>query len=148
MTVTATRGFGTSIVGLTPFGLGTPATAGDPPAPAVGAPYVDARTRDYVVAADGELERMPPTRQRVLLALTHLARSSSVEPDGTDLPRQINRFYARRAELEIRRRLAPMVRDGSLRIDAIDVVSPSVGNASHVVRYTDLLAGEDDEVRV
>lgn len=144
---TPATGFGTSAVGLSPFGVGTPATASEPPDPARGAAFIDPRTRDYVVGADGELERMPPTRQRVLLALLHLRDSSSIDPDGTALPRQINRFYRRRSEIEIRRRLAPLVRDGSLRIDGIDVELSGFGGATHLVRYTDLLTGEDEEVR-
>lgn len=133
-----------------PFGVGTPATAEAPPTKApVNAAFIDYRTRDYVIDAEGAIARMPITRQRVLLALSTLLGSSSVQPEaGLALPRRIDESYPQRAKAAILQALAFLVpNDIAISSDDIEVDTTSiVGRVQIAVSYVDLHTGQPDQV--
>lgn len=140
-------GIGFAPVGnTTPFGFGTPTTAAPPPDTApLGVAFVDPATKDYTLDNSGEYQRMPPTRQRVALALGMQKRSSSVlQDDGLDLPNKMDASYERVVRSRIRSALAFMTSTGELRIDSITVDVKSPGRDAITVAYTDLTTGQAD----
>jgi hypothetical protein len=146
-----TIGFGGLAIGSTPFGSGTPAEAIEPPdGPPEAARFIDPTTRDWVVAEDGAYQRMPMVRQRVLLRLATLLRSSSVLPGfGTRLPERIDDRYEQKAEQAIRAALADMVLAQEIKILRIDTkLGNPTGRVEHTVSYMDLTTGNSDTVTV
>lgn len=142
-------GFGGFSIGSTPFGAGTPAEAVEPPdGPPLGARFLDATTRDWVVGEDGEYQRMPLVRQRVLLRLATLLRSSSVLPEfGVRLPDRIDNRYQQKADQAIRAALADMVLAQEIKILRIDTkLGNPTGRVEHTVSYMDLTTGNSDTV--
>lgn len=140
-------GLGDSSIGLdTPFGIGTPDDATPPPTLAPqGARFLDPLTKDYSVGSDGEYLRMPTLRQRVLIALSTVKASSSVQQTaGLALPNVIDANYERRAQFSVKSALSFLVAAGEIRIDAVTVAFPRPGRDEITVAYTDLLTGEMD----
>ena len=140
-------GFADSPLAVTPYGTGTPVAAQAPPDdPPAEARYLDPATRDYERGTDGAYLRMPKTRQRVLLALTTLRDSSTVMlGKGLKLPLRMGPAWAHQAEIAVRAELAPLVADGSIRIDRV-TVSRNVGRARILVDYVDLVTRQRDTV--
>lgn len=135
---------------VTPFGVGTPATATAPPKERfTGARYLNPATRDYEVDDEGELARMPPVRQRMLLALTTIKRSSSVAPSlGTELPAKMGKDFEQVARNAVLEATATIVASGDARIDAVQAIVTQVGRAVIIVSYTDLTTGSQDVLSV
>lgn len=142
-------GFGNSGLGSTPFGVGTPATATEPPDGPIGCRYLNPQTRDYETGGEGgQLKQMPPLRQRVVITMLTQVGSSTVLRDlGIKLPRKMDSFFestvrdsvfvAFRYETEVSR---------EMRIDEVFVERQPGGRAMVNLRYTDLTTGEDAEV--
>lgn len=144
-------GLGMTSLGMTPFGVGTPATAAAPPTSTPTATrFLNKDTRDYEVAPDGELKRMPSVRHRVLMLLGAKKGSSTVLPElGLELPDRIDGRYAQLADQRIRAALNPLIRSKELRITAIRVTrSPVTGRVDHLIAYADLTTGNPDTVTI
>lgn len=142
-------GFANSPFAITPFGTGTPVVAQAPPENAPdGARYLNPASRDYEQGDDGEYLRMPSTRQRVLLAVMTELGSMSVAPnDGLRLPKKMNEHFERKAAIEVRRVLQPMIREGALRLDAVTTVERvSTGRARIRIDFTDLATRQRDSL--
>ena len=142
-------GFGTYAYGMSPYGLGTPATGVAPPVGAAGSRYINPQTRDYEIdPATGQQAQMPGIRQRVLLALTTVLASSTAVPGmGVRLPKKMGTTY----EAEVRNAVLVALRqmievEKVLRVDAIIVKRTGTGRSSITVSYTDLTTGEADRV--
>ncbi len=140
-------GFGTAPAGSVPFGCGTPVSANPPPStkPEGGA-FVNYRTGDYGLDAEGEYQRMPVMRQRVMILLSTLKDSATAQPGvGLRLPQKIDRHFKQGSEQAIREALSPIGRD--IRIDAVTPVTRG-GRADIQVSYTDLTTGNSDTVSI
>lgn len=146
-------------LGFTPIGVTTPAGFTEPLAPPDppdvlpdGSRWIDPATKDWSPDTDNanEWKRMPETRQRVLLALTTLAGSSSVLFDfGIRLPRKMGGDFERRATVAVQAALRQLVVvEKRIRIDSVSV-ERTAQRAQIVVSYTDLSTGApSDPVRV
>jgi hypothetical protein len=138
-------GLGNSALGTSPFGLGTPVAAAVPPTGKPGSRFIDPRSRDYQIdTATGQLAQMPAARQRVLLALMTVKRSSSVLPNfGIALPGKIDQAYQRRVTDAVRvalRHLTDVER--VIRVDSVLVGVRPLGLVTITVAYTDLSNGK------
>lgn len=131
-----TLGFADSAFASTPFGLGTPATIAEPPDPPDRARYVSPIDRDYLLDADGNYERMPETRQRVLLALM----------SDRNLPRKIDQTALTQIRQSVANALAFLVREGTIRIDGVTIESDKTGRLIPTVQYEDLRSGATDNL--
>jgi len=143
-------GVGISPVGLFPAGFALPETAADPPDGPDQARYLDYLLRDYVLRSDGELERMPITRQRVLLALSTLLESSTVQPEfGVRLPGIIDQQDEAAVRSAVRVALRHLTSDGSVLLKAVTVNSSDViGRSQITVEYEDTSTLDSDKVEI
>jgi len=141
-------GFGLMPAGLGPFGLGTPAEAPEAIEPTNGSRYINPATRDYEVdAVTGQFSQMPPTRQRVLLALTTRRDTSGLPGFGLKMPARMGDTFEAEARAAVQLALRHMTElERSLRVNAIVVEKGALGRARLTVFYTDLLSGERDSV--
>lgn len=142
-------GFGTMPFGLGPFGIGTPATGTAPPTGAAGSRYIDPRSGDFLQdSTSKQLGQMPPVRQRVLLAIATLRKSSTaLPPFGIVLPRKVSSTYEAELEASIRSSLRQMTEvEKVLRIDSIVIERGSLGRTQFTLAYTDITTGESDRV--
>lgn len=123
---------------------------GPPEDPIEGATFINPRTRDYEVNADGSFQRMPVTRHRVLMLLmTKLDSSVRVDssgPVGLELPEKIGPSFRQEADQAVRRCLEPLA--GDIRIDAVETVVKPSGKVDILVTYQDLTTGNSDTVTV
>lgn len=143
------KGFGTSPIGSTPFGFGTPALAVEPPSRYVLAPFIDPRTKDAVFGGDGELESMSVNSHRVLITCMTERGSSTVMRDfGVKLPDIITESFERDCDAEIRRALAYMTTTGDITINSVTTDPTDVtGRVVVTVDFTDHEDGLDRQVR-
>jgi phage baseplate assembly protein W len=143
-------GFGLDALGAYPMGFALPETASDPPDPPDQARYIDFLTKNYVVRADGELERMPITRQRVWLTLsTDLGSSTVLRDFGVKLPGIINERYELEVRTETRRALKYLTDEEAIRLLGVTVDSSSVvGRSKNTVEYEDTATLESDKVEI
>jgi phage baseplate assembly protein W len=140
-------GLGGFTLGSTPFGAGTPAEA---IAPSDDSPelsnFIDPRTGDYVVNEDGSYQRMPITRQRVMM-LVSTRLGSAVEQDiGIKLPEKIDQSFPQRVREAVLEALLPIGED--IRIDSVTTNVIGTGRADITVAYTDLTTGNSDTVTI
>ena len=138
-------GLGLFPVGSTPFGAGTPVEATAPPTaiPEL-ANFLDPRTGDYVVQADGSYQRMPVVRHRVLMLVKTELGSAAPEPDiGLRLPQKMDQSFEQRARQAVTRALAPISSE-DMHIDGIPVERSGMGRADITIEFTDLTTGESD----
>lgn len=132
---------------LTPFGSGTPSGGPAPPTKlADRAAYLDPRTRDYVVDAEGELARMPTVRQQMLLAVTTRKGSSSVDPGaGIELPKKIDDNIDTVMRQAIERACAHITSAGRAVITEVKTTRTQLG-VKTIIAYNDLTLGKTDFV--
>lgn len=142
-------GFGLLPFGTGPYGFGTPTTGAAPPVGAAGSRYINPVTRDYQIdPATGQQAQMPPLRQRVLLAVMTVLRSSTALPGmGINLPKKMGTTY----EVETQNAVLLAVRQMTdvekvMRVDRIDVKRTGTGRSEITISYTDLTTGEQDRV--
>lgn len=136
--------------GSGPAGLLSPATVDASPTPSAGSRYINPVTGDYEIdPATGQFAQMPPTRQRVLLALKTAFGSATAQPQfGLRSPRKIGRNYVAQTKQEVRAALRHLTQENSpvIAITAIDVVR--IGSSALVVTvsYIDVKTGQSDTV--
>jgi phage baseplate assembly protein W len=137
-------------LGAYAMGFALPETATDPPDPPDQARYIDFLTKNYVVRDDGELERMPITRQRVWLTLsTDLGSSTVLRDFGVKLPGIINERYELEVRTETRRALKYLTDEEAIRLLGVTVDSSSVvGRSKNTVEYEDTATLESDKVEI
>lgn len=143
-------GLGLAPVGFFPFGFGSPVSVDDPPDAPDQARFVDFLTGDYVVGDDGELERMPITRQRVLLSLATVRGSSTALPAfGVTLPKIIGSNDDALVRQAVERALRPLIDEGSIVLNLVEVDHGNpIGRSRITVDYTDTATEENDRVNV
>jgi hypothetical protein len=110
--------------------------------------YIDTSTRSYAFdSATGQLQQMPPIRQRVLYALGMTKGSSLFLPDdGIDYPTRIDGEFEAKMDRAVRVALTQLTEvERVIRIESIQVVV-SGSRARPIVEYTDLSTGERDTV--
>jgi hypothetical protein len=140
-------GLGTSPVGSTPFGFGTPATATAPPEdPPDLAQFIEPREKQNTLASDGEYQRMPIVRHKVLLALTTTLGSSAAVPTlGMKLERKMDDSFEQRQEQNVRDALAHIpANEMTLNSVVVRRVAPT-GRSEITVGYDDLLTGRQNQ---
>ena len=143
-------GFGVSPLGGFPCGFAPPVTAYDPPDPPEDARYLDYLTSDYRVGDDGEVERMPVTRHRVLLALATLRGSSTVLRDfGVALPRVVGPNDEADTWIAVEAALQHLIAEVALILNFVKVDHGNpIGRSIITVDYTDTATNERDAVNV
>ena len=143
-------GLGLGPAGLFAAGFLLPETAAAPPDAPDEARFIDFLTGDYQVRADGELERMPITRQRVFLSLATVLGSSTVLPAfGVKLPGVITEKDEAAVTSAVRTALAPLIADGSIALKSVVVDSSQViGRSSITVEYEDTATLDSDKVEI
>jgi len=137
-------------IGSTPFGYGTPTTAGTLPKRVAAANYLNPATKDYEQDPDtGELAQMPIVRQRVLLALTETFGSSSARPtDGILTPRKIGKDFQRAMADAVRQALRQLIEvERAIRVDDVTVRHEG-SRAITTLSYTDLATGQQTSTTV
>lgn len=147
---TPSAGAGTMAAGTGPAGLYSPATVAGSPSLSAGSRYVNPSSGDFEIdSATGQFAQMPPTRQRVLLALKTVVGSATAAPDfGLRAPRKIGRNYVAQTRQEVRSALRHLTSENSpvIRIQAIDVVRIGSSHLVATVSYVDLQTGRADQV--
>ena len=141
-------GFGVMPYGFAPFGVGAPASVADAPKNSAGSRYLNPQTGDYELAgATGQQAQMPPTRQRVLLAVKTVKGSSTANPQfGFAAPRKIGTNFVAQTTASIRSAVSHLTNEDApvIRIERIDVLRTGVGRLVVTISYVDLLTGQVD----
>ena len=133
-----------------PFGL--PAIVEGDPAPTGLSPlcrFIDSGKKDYTInSATGHFTSMPVVRQRVLLIMLTVLKSSSVlRGMGIEMPRKMNDGFEAIAQQRVRAAYRQMTEvEKVMFIDDIIVAKLSTGRASITLVYTDLTTGKPDVV--
>lgn len=143
-------GFGVQPLGTSPFGVGTPASAVEPPNGPSGSRYIDPITRDYSVdPTTRQFKQMPGTRQRVLLAVLTQRDSSGIPGFGTSMPPRMGDDFESRIRSEINRALRHMTElEKSLLLTDIKVERGVGGRARITISFRDLVDGTNDSLRI
>lgn len=142
-------GFADSPFSLTPFGLGTPAEATEPPDVPHGARYLDPRTKDYVVGGDGEYQRMPAVMQQVLIAVSTVVGSSTVERKrGIRRPMKVTQNYDAEFRIAVLNALRFLIDAQKIRDVATQVEHVRPGRATHTISYFDMTLDREQSVVV
>lgn len=141
-----TTGLGFDALGESPAGLGTPtqnsalavlgyqrSTTG-----AVSSVQVTGRERDYAYDDNGNEVGMGDTAQRVFLCIKTTAGSRIEYPEsGLSIPETINGNMGPIMTERVRRAMAPVLDDGSVSLDNVDVTADGTMLVC-VVTWTDL----------
>ncbi len=134
-------GAGLAPAGTSPAGFGVPETAGAPainplPDPKTGLSltgrYIDQKTGDYVMLADGRLQGMATVEQLVLLALNSV--------DFSDLLDKGPNFRATFAN-RVQNALADLITKKWVQIRAITISEPNPDAGLAVLDWVDLTTG-------
>lgn len=143
-------GFGTSAMGVAPFGVGTPAIPPPAPTGSAGSRFIDPLKRDYSVdAATGQFKQMPGTRQRVMLAVLTELESSGIRGFGIKPPTRMGTTFEAEMRGAVRTALRQMIEvEKCLRLDGVIVERGASGRASTTILYKDLITGESAGVRI
>ena len=136
-------------MGSTPFGVGTPTAANEPPEGAAGSRYLNPVTRDYEVdPTTGQFAQMPGTRQRVVIAVLTVRNSSGIPGFGLRAPTHMGETFDAQMKNAVRQALRTMTDvEKSLFINDIIVERGLGGRARVTIKFTDLVTGDRDEVR-
>jgi hypothetical protein len=142
-------GFGVDGFGSTPFGVGTPLPADEPPGATTGlSRYLNPNTGDYLYdTTTRQLAQMPLNRQRVLIALLTERGSSVVRSLGIVGPKKMGTNFDAEMSSAVRSALRPLVEAGAIRIEQIIPRRESTGRGGAVVVYTDLHENPDEPAR-
>lgn len=149
---TPALGFAECAFATTPLGLGTPGLPGSVPAPGDGSRFLNPQSRDWEIdPATTQLAQMPPTRQRVLLALLTVRGSATAVPGfGFTPPTKIGALFEAQTRNAVRTALRHLTNEEApvISIDNIDVVKVAPGRVVLTVEFTDLATSESDEVSI
>ncbi len=144
-------GFGVLRAGLSPFGLGSPASASLPPDGAAGCRWINPATRSYEQdETTRQFKQMPSIRQQVYLAVATLLESSStLRTQGIRPPQKMGDTY----EAEMKAAVALALRHLTdirkvVRIDGITVLKGRGQRSRTTVSFTDLTTGKADRVSI
>ena len=142
------QGFGQVPFGTTPFGFGVPDEAQAPPTTAPeGSNFLNPRTGDYEHDEDGEIQRMPTTRHRVMMLLRTLKESAAYERDiGLKLPDKIDQSFKQKTDQAVREALLPVGADA--KIEAVITNVGTSGRVDITVVFIDLTTGNSDTVTI
>ncbi len=147
---TVSAGAGAMSAGTAPAGLHSPATVAASPDAVAGSRYINPQTGDYEIdSSTSQYAQMPPTRQRVLLALHTVFASSTGKPQfGLRAPRKMGTSFEAQTKQAARYALRHLTREDGpvIRIDGIQVDRVGVGKAVLTVSYTDRKNGRHDRV--
>lgn len=138
-------GAGIQGAGSTPAGVGAPEAAPLPPTIDGGVRYINPATGDYELdPATGQYAQMPIIRQRVMIALLTVKRSSTVLPDlGIIRPTKMGDRFQAEMEQSVREALHQLTDiEQVIEIDFVTVERGAGGRARITVSYTDLTTGE------
>lgn len=151
-----TTGAGLSTAGTSPAGLGTP-TANTQ---LVGSGYqvseggcvssvlIEYGTKDYVFDDYGNEKPMSDAAQRVYILISTSVNSRTGWPDfGLKPPKYINGNMQRDVERRVRTALKPVLDDGTITVDAVEVETEG-NKVVCVVRWTDRRRQESRDTRV
>lgn len=146
---TAALGAGVMPFGTGPAGGATVATAAASPDVSAGSRYLDPITKDYQIASTtAQQAQMPPTRQRVLLALTTLKGSATASRNfGLQAPRKMGTRFDQEMKAATRAALRHLTNENQpvIVIQRIDVHVPRGGRAVVTVSYLDVSTGQPDQ---
>jgi hypothetical protein len=109
--------------------------------------YLDPVTKDYAVGPGGVVLRGSAARQRMIIAVTTRA-GTSLSVRGIRFPDAHGPNTARLTEAEIRAATQPMVDDGTVQIDAINVATEAnlvPGRLGIEIAFTNLETGEPED---
>ena len=128
-------------------GLFEPSTA-DLPQRTTGPRFIDPVTGDYLLDDDGQFERMPSLRQRVLIALKQV-RDSGPTGLGVDLPDRITERFETEMRDRVTTALAHLTRTPNPAMTNLSVTIDSVGGgrAMTLVTYDDPTTGRSEGVK-
>lgn len=144
-------GLGLSSAGLCPYGTGTPITGAAPPTGQAGSRYINPATKDYEQdTTTKQLAQMPAIRQRVLLAVLTVFRSSTVYNGGIKTPRKMGTLFETEMKQAVRATLRILTDvEKVVRIDSITVKrGGNSGRSMTTIEYTDLTTNLTDSVTV
>lgn len=138
--------------GLGPFGLGSPASASEPPEGSAGCRWLNPTTGDYEQDDDTrQFKQMPTVRHRVRMILGTKKGSSSTLPDlGVEWPSKMGDTYEAECKAAVALALQRMTDiEKVVRIDAVIVEKGAGGRSRVTVSFTDLTTGKRmaEEVR-
>ena len=141
-------GFGTAPAGTSGAGFGVPVNASAPPSGPAGCRYIDATTKDYAIdSTTGQMQQMPPLRQRVLIIATTVLGSATTQPNlGVRWPRKMGDTY----EAQVRNALVAAFYqltevERVMRIDSVTVTKGRAGRSSTLLQWTDLSTNQPDQ---
>ncbi len=144
-------GFGSLGFGTGPFGLGTPLVAPEEPTGSVGSRWINTATKDYEVdVGTNNLKQMPSVRQQVMLAITTIQTSSSMQPRfGVTLPNKMGDLFENQCKQACVAALAHLTDTDppTIRINKITVTKGRNSRAEILIDYTDLTTGENDQAK-
>ncbi len=142
-------GFGLFPAGFGPFGFGTPLSADPIPTPGSGCRFIDPVSGDYGIDnATKQFQQMPPLRQRVLLALVTILKTSTAVPNfGLKTPTKMGNTFEAQVRNAVNVALNQLVNiEKVMRVNSITALKGAGGRALITVAYTDLTTGTDDKV--
>jgi len=134
-------GLGTSPLGLSQAGFAEPVEAPEPPVATQFVRAIDQATRDYGIdPVDGGFARTLPVRQRVQLALSTAAGSSTTLPEwGLSRPRKQGDAFEAQMDASLRLALRQLVEvERLVAIESIRVERGQGGRAKAILRFRDL----------
>jgi phage baseplate assembly protein W len=141
-------GFGTAPAGTSGAGLGVPVTASAPPDGPAGSRFIDPVTKDYAIdTSTGQLQQMPPTRQRVLIILTTEIGSATTLPTlGVKWPRKMGDTYAAQVKNAVTAALYQLTEvEKVIRLKDVIVEKGRGGRSRITVVWTDLSTNREDQ---
>lgn len=143
-------GFGGAPAGSFPAGMGSVPEPQDAPTGHGGSRFLNAVTRDYEIdATTGQFKQMPPTRQRVTLAVATELDSSGLVGFGIKPPRKMGDSFESEMRAAVARALRHMTDvDKTLRLNGVKVERGNLGRARVTIAFTDLVTGERDQATV
>lgn len=138
-------GLGTSPAGASPLGFGAADEVAAPPTPTAYSREIDQATSDYSIdATTGNFKRMTATRQRVLLALRTVWRSSTAQTGwGLRRPSKMGASYEAEADAAVRAALYQLTDiDRAIEIISVTIERGSGGRGRATVYWRDTTTNE------
>jgi phage baseplate assembly protein W len=141
-------GFGSAPFGSSGAGLGVPVHASAPPDGPAGSRFIDPVTKDYAIdSTTGQLQQMPPIRQRVLLALTTVLGSATTLPGfGMTFPRKMGDRFEGQVKNAVAAALYQLTTvEKVIRVTNVIVEKGAAGRSRTTVQYVDTSTNTEDQ---